>query len=276
MLSHDVFTKAMSFEGMHGWFQPKAKTLFTVCINGMKIPFRAIILWDSHPAGRVGKIVEHAVRRQRRFLLNYFQNLNETLCMLADTRITHTPHSAPEVLQTRYIDNMYIVLCNVPANMHPHMRCFVEILHKTVYNIKMKWETSATSVDWCDARMHASPMCDITLKGVPMGRGESPVDSIWSRWPDACSQNCPTVLSSMIPALSLKSCQRAGSRLALTSNLLTIVQGCGYKGYPWRWWWTPLRNSLKRYHLLQDVPLYVAKQWYQQGKHWVGQGGTLC
>ena len=52
----------------------------------------------------------------------------------------------------------YLACLNVPASIHPHMRCFVEILHKTVYNIKMKWEPGASSIDWCDARMHASPI----------------------------------------------------------------------------------------------------------------------
>ena len=127
--------------------------------------------------------------------------------------------------------NMYVVLCNIPSSLHPQMRKFIEILHKAVYNIKMKWEPSAPSVDWCDARLHTGPQCNITTKGVPMGSGESPVDTLWSRWPDACSQNCPTVLASMIPALGLKSRQRAGSTLALTCNLRTI-EGCGYKGYP--------------------------------------------
>ena len=36
-----------------------------------------------------------------------------------------------------------------------------------------------------------------------MGRQESAVDTPWSRWPDVCLQNCPTVLASMISALSL-------------------------------------------------------------------------
>ena len=71
------------------------------------------------------------------------------------------------------------------------------------------------------------------------------MDTIWSRWADACF-HCPTVMASMIAALFLKSCQRAGSHTALTSTLCTIVQGCGYKGYPWSWWWTPLQTSLKR------------------------------
>ena len=102
-----------------------------------------------------------------------------------------------------------------------------------------------------------------------MDCGESPV---WSRWPDACSQNCPPVLASMIPALSLKACQKAGSQLALTSNLRTVVQGCGYKGYPWRWWWAPFRNSLKGCRLITHVPLYFG-QTMVQPRSTIGRAG---
>ena len=170
----------------------------------IQVPFKAPNLWDNHPARRVGKIVDQAVKQQRPFLLNYFQNIDETLCMLADTRATHTTTATPEVLQTRYMDKMYIVLCNIPPVLHPQLRCFIEILHQA--QIPKKWETGGVFVDWCNARMHSTPQCDITMKGVPTGNGVCPVTTIWSRWPHPWSQNCPTVLASMIPALSLKLC----------------------------------------------------------------------
>ena len=225
------------FEGMKGWFNPEAKTIFTATFRSTLAPFTALNLWYSHPSGCVGKIIDRAVKRQQPFLLNYFLNINDTLCMLADTPTTHTPTGDPNVLLTRYMDNMYIVPCNIPPN------------------IKMKWESCAELVDWCDARLHSTPHCDITMKGVPMGGGVN----VRSRWPDACSQNCPTVLASMIPALCLKSCQKAGSRLALTANLRTVVQGCGYKGHPWGWWWLPFRNCLMKCRLLTHLPLYLTK-----------------
>ena len=246
-------------EGMKGWFSPEAKRIFTATFGNVSVPFTALNLRDSHPLGRVGKIIDQSVKRQQPFLLNYLLNLDDTLCMLADTRTSHTPTGDPSVLLTRYMDNMYIVLCNIPPEIHQQLARFIEILHQSVYNITMKWEPCADSVVWCDARLHSNPRCDITMKGIPMGSRESPVATVWSRWPDACSQNCPTILASMIPALSLKSCQKAGSPLALTANLRTVVQGCGHKGYPWRWWWVPFRNSLKKCRLLTHVPLYLAK-----------------
>ena len=34
--------------GMHGWFRPKARTLFTVCFGEAVVAFRVLNLWDSH------------------------------------------------------------------------------------------------------------------------------------------------------------------------------------------------------------------------------------
>ena len=176
-------------EGMNGWFNPEAKTIFTATFGSTPVPFTALNLWDSHPSGRVGKIIDLAVKRQRPFLLNYFLNIDDTLYMLAHTHTTHTPTGDPNVLLTWYMDNMYIVLCNIPFEIHPQVARFIEILHQSVYNIKMKWESCAESVDWCDARLHSTPHCDITMKGVPMGGGETPVN-VWSLHVPKTARRC--------------------------------------------------------------------------------------
>ena len=47
--------------GMHGWFQPEARLLFTLMLQGHQIRFYAMNLWDSHPLGRTGKIVDQSI-----------------------------------------------------------------------------------------------------------------------------------------------------------------------------------------------------------------------
>ena len=76
-------------EGMQGWFQLDAKTVFSVTFGDARvIPFQAMNLWDSHPSGRVGKIVDHSVHRQRQFVLNYFHQIDEWAC--SQTHALHT------------------------------------------------------------------------------------------------------------------------------------------------------------------------------------------
>ena len=65
------------------------------------------------------------------------------------------------------MDNAYLTLCNVPTHTHHKLKKFLEILHQTVYNIKMKWETTGVHTEWRDARLSSEPQLDLTVKGVP-------------------------------------------------------------------------------------------------------------
>ena len=49
-------------EGMKGWFQPQTKTVFSVTFGDVQVPFKALNLWDNHPAGRGGKLIDKAVK----------------------------------------------------------------------------------------------------------------------------------------------------------------------------------------------------------------------
>ena len=66
---------------MQGWFSREERLLFTLSFDSLHIPVYAMGLWDSHPEGRVGKIIDRSVRMQRRFLLQFFLNFRPTQCM---------------------------------------------------------------------------------------------------------------------------------------------------------------------------------------------------
>ena len=70
----------------------------------------------------------------------------------------------------------------------------------------------------------------------------------------------------MISALVGKSMTLSGGRLALSHSMQCVVQGCGYKCYPWKWWWQPMRNCLKARGLLDIVPLQVVRRWYSRAQ----------
>ena len=89
---------------------------------------------------------------------------------------------------------------------------------------------------------------------------------------------CEKVLASM-----------AGGKWILTEQYVTSSHAAGHwllevcpifstfhvkmSGYPWKWWWLPLRTRLKNLHLLPLAPYSMVKHWYKQGKQWAGQGG---
>ena len=157
-----------------------------------------------------------------------------------------------------------ILLCS-PAAMQP-LCMFFNLFHSTVYDIPMKWELDGDSVTWCESCL--STNSDLVLKGVPiLIDAMCPVQCpIWTRWPDRWSPGCPMVLQSMLPALVLKSITLCSSAVTRERNLQTVIQGCGYKGYPWRWWWLRCRVKLSNHNLQHILPSYRAKLWYQQGQ----------
>ena len=73
-------------------------------------------------------------------------------------------------------------------------------------------------------------------------------------------------LQSMLPSIVLKATTLCSDPVARQLNFQTIVQWCGAKGYPWKWWWMPLRARLKNLGLLSLVPLKRVKHWCAQGK----------
>ena len=166
-----------------------------------------------------------------------------------------------------------MALGNIPTYIHTQLALFVEILHQAIYDIPMKWETTGVTADWCDTRLLTEPCFDMCIKGVPICHGMGPAVRLWQRWPDPWSPNCPSVLQSMIPALTHKTFQLHGSLRSLEANVRCIIQGCGFKKYRWGWWWMHIRVRFKARNLLHVIPLHTVKLWYDQGRQWAGQGG---
>ena len=40
--------------------------MFSMAFKDVQILFKALNLWDTHPAGRVGEIIDQAVKRRRK------------------------------------------------------------------------------------------------------------------------------------------------------------------------------------------------------------------
>ena len=156
-------------------------------------------LWDSHPEGRVGKIIDRSVRSQHRFLLSFFHDFNPLGCILRETEVQHPASDSLAILLTRYMDNNYVALLDVPHQLHDVVRFFLCRFQSTIYDIPMKWEPEGDIVSWCEAPLTTSGM--LVLKGVPTG----PDKSAWQLWHRCPS--CPVTLQSMIPSVpSPQSC----------------------------------------------------------------------
>ena len=145
-----------------------------------------------------------------------------------------------------------------PPDILPAVRSFLKLFYSHLYGIPMKWEPDGDNITWCEGS--PSNKGSLVLKGVP----HQPLlpDSIcamWERWPDRWSPTCPLVLQSMIPAVVHKAIFLASHPGARALDLQALVEGCGYKGCPWSWWWLPIRLRMKDLNLLSDVTL--VRQW---------------
>ena len=159
------------------------KTLFTVTIDSVHVPLTAMGLWDSHPEGRTRHIIARSPRSQHMFLRKYFLQIDGLRCQLSENAQQCAPSADTRILQIRYMDNAYLTLCNVPTHTHKQLLKFVE-MHQTVYNIKMKWETTGVHTDWCDARLSSLPRPNLTVKGVPCTPCGTLATSLRDWWPD--------------------------------------------------------------------------------------------
>ena len=64
--------------GMDGWFSQDRHLLFRAQFESFCLPFYAPGLWDSHLEGRVGKIIDTSLAKQRPFLASYFNLFNQS------------------------------------------------------------------------------------------------------------------------------------------------------------------------------------------------------
>ena len=257
-------THTFNRTGMSGWFEPAWKLVGTLFVQGVHIELRAVALWDSHPEGRLGHIIQSAPRKQHFFLRNYFLQVDPIRCIVAETSHTTAVLSTePAILLTRYMDNTYVAFCNIPREVLGVARLFLVRLQQELYQVPFKWEPEGQFLSWGECNVSCTPTLSLTLKGF---RIDFLDPSVWDRWPDRWSPSCPLVLRSMVPALVLKSILFALCRADQSLNVRGVVTGFGYKKYQWTWWYMPLRCRLQALGLPGLCEYGALKQWVADGK----------
>ena len=72
--------------GVRGWFDQTNKKLGSVTLHGIECDILMLQLWDSHPQGSFGFIVNAAPKRSRPLLNTHFALLNHQRVMLRETK----------------------------------------------------------------------------------------------------------------------------------------------------------------------------------------------
>ena len=205
------------------------------------------------------------VMQTRHFLLNYFQGFQPVKCMTAEIVHVHDSTSSPTIIVSRNMDNNYVCLYSVPEDLLDAVRELMTRFYAEIYQIPMKWEPEGNSITWCEAAL--STTGSLVLKGVPhQPLSPSSICAMWERWPDRWSPNYPLVLQSMLPSVVNKALVLCSAPFFRVLNLQAIVQGCGFKSYPWALWWMPVRVRLRHLALISDIPLRLVGKWYTEGQ----------
>ena len=66
---------------------------------------------------------------------------------------TVEPADAPLCLVSRFHDNIYLLLCNVPIGCLPHVKQALSALLGVVYGIRLKWEPHSKYVTWGEGKI---------------------------------------------------------------------------------------------------------------------------
>ena len=177
--------------GMEGWLSLEVHLLFRAPFDHAWIPFYAVGLWACHPEGRVGKIIDRAVHKERPFSHRIFPDFPTTQVYGGRNLVYST--SDPAVFLATCMDNNCIAVHNAPPDMLPAVRSFLKLFYSRLYGIPMKWEPNGDKITWCEGLLsnHGS----LVLKGLPhQPLLPDSICSTWDRWLDRWSPNCPLVL----------------------------------------------------------------------------------
>ena len=126
--------------GMGGWFGQEMHLLFCAFFGAATLPFYAMGLWGNHHEGRVGKIIDHAIHKQRPFLTTYFHSFQPLKCMVAEVKCVHDPTLLPAVFVSHCMDNSFIALPNVPPDLLDVVCSYLHIFHANVPFVHLTFE----------------------------------------------------------------------------------------------------------------------------------------
>ena len=106
-------------------------------------------------------------------------------------RFTHKPFFF--VIISRYRDNIYICLANVPPSASGAIAHAISVLLHSMYGIRLKWEPQGECCVWGEGSIgvHGGGLCLIRkgafIDNPPLDDGE------WEKWVDTSSPHAPMV-----------------------------------------------------------------------------------
>ena len=160
--------------------------------------------WDGATEGRLETMLKNTAHLNKKLVRNFFASPKPLEPLVAECSTSAHEHEMPPELRpnkhrlallSRYRDNLYICLANVPDHESELVKMILASILKNVYGIPLKWENHSKDVTWGEACSEAFPL-SLVRKGCAMSiHGDTPRE--WESWVSTSSPNARPVWNSI-------------------------------------------------------------------------------
>ena len=140
-VTHEVLIE----RGFQGWSRPMEKLFGCIQLPGLTLSLISSTPWDGSPIGRLRVLLKICPRKQRDRVREFYSDFSPVATLLGEMMSnekapTVEPVDAPLCLVSRFRDNTYLLLCNVPIGCLPQVKQALSALLIVVYGRRLKWE----------------------------------------------------------------------------------------------------------------------------------------
>ena len=188
--------------GFQKWWSPVDRLLGTFETAYGNIHLVNTLPWDGSSNGRVDAILMETENRNKSRVRDFLRDVKPLYSLVSeiiahrapDPRFTHSPF--PFVIISRYRDNIYICLANVPPSASGAIAHAISVLLHSIYGIHLKWEPHGERYIWGEG---STEVCGSGLSLIRKGAflDDPPLeDREWEKWVDTSSPHAPMVWKS--------------------------------------------------------------------------------
>ena len=229
-------------------------------------------LWDGGPKDRHSWIVTHSPPRDKHLVSNFLDDAELLQCITMEAikgfsidSNSPTHVTDPVTVLTRYRDNIYIILLNIPHCMHDGILVALEAFLKGTYGIPLKWEPISVLTPWGISKTGVQEgHLRLLRKGTVLDLATDSTKE-WDKWIPHLSPNAHQVVSAMVPNLMIQSLWYASCLRDLLANFRSLVWGLTVKGYPTSWWVHTVHTFLQQHALKPYVTPALVRLWMGEG-----------
>ena len=140
-VTHDVLIEG----GFQGPYRSMEKLFGCIQLPGLTLSLVSSTPWDGSPIGRLGVLLKNCPRKQRDRVREFYSDFSPVAALLGEMLSneeapTVEPGDSPLCLISRFRNNIYLLLCNVPTSCLPQVKQAPSALLRVVYGIRLKWE----------------------------------------------------------------------------------------------------------------------------------------